>query len=313
MVSTLDEFIPRLKLETLRPYKPYNGTVYHYTSLRNINSILTDENALCLWASRQDCLNDMSEGTLPAARFEQACESLKESGAISEGFYNLIHDVPPNRTDLIIPAINGKTRPFRGEYDTYITSFSEDPDALAMWNYYSKGNRYEGMNIGVSSQALLDSLDSNLNRDHAIKLKMVKVVYDENEQLEILQAAILDLFHNYTPEYDSSVRYRIGTLLTTLKPLFKLDYFSHEKEVRLFVRVFKKYKNAVDVYYRSNAGFVIPYIKLNIAKSSVSQITLGPSLGNEEQKERQQTIVQELLESRGYQAAVKCSEIPVRY
>ena len=313
MISTLDEFIPKLKLKTLMPYKPYKGTVYHYTSLRNINSILTDEDALCLWASRQDCLNDMSEGTLPAIRYKQTCESLKESGAISGDFYSLIHDVPPNRTDLIIPTINGKTRPFQGECDTYITSFSEDSDALAMWNYYSKGDRYEGINIGVSSQALLGSLESKLNRDHTLKLDMVKIVYDENEQLEILQAAILDLFHNYTSEYGSSVRYCIGTLLAALKPIFKLDYFSHEKEIRLFVHVFKKFKNAVDVYYRSNVGFVIPYIKLNIAKSPVSQITLGPSLGNEEQKERQQTIVQELLESRGYQAAVKCSEIPVRY
>lgn len=313
MISTLDEFTLKLKLETLMPYKPFNGTVYHYTSLGNINSILTDENALCLWASRHDCLNDMSEGTLPAIRFKQACESLKESEVISEDFYNLIHDVSPNRTDLIIPTINGKTRPFRGECDTYITSFSEDPDALAMWSYYSKGNRYEGLNIGVSSQTLLDSLESRLNADHTLKLNMVKIVYDENEQLEILRTAILDLYQNYTLEYGSSVRYHIGTLLAKLKPLFKLDYFSHEKEVRLFVHVFKKIKNTTDVYYRSNAGFVIPYIQLSIAKSSVSQITLGPSLGNEEQKREQISIVQELLGSRGYQASVNCSAIPVRY
>lgn len=242
MISKLDEFVPKLKFETLMPYKPYNGTAYHYTSLGNINSILLNDDSLCLWASRHDCLNDISEGTLPATRFEQACKFLFESGAITKDFNDLIKNVSPNRTDLIIPTIKGKAQPVRGEFDTYVESFSENSDALAMWNYYSKGNRYEGMNIGVSSQALLDSLEKNLNTDHTIKLNMVKVVYDTNEQLKILQTAILDIFQNYRPEYNNSVRYCIGTLLASLKPLFKLDYFSHEKEIRLFVNVFKKFK-----------------------------------------------------------------------
>lgn len=313
MISRLDDFVPKLKNETLMPYKPYNGTAYHYTSLGNINSILLNNDALCLWASRHDCLNDISEGTLPVSRFERACKILFESGAITKDFYDLIKDVSPNRTDLIIPAIKGRARPFRGEFDTYVASFSENSDALAMWNYYSKGNRYEGMNIGVSSQTLLDSLEKNLNTDHTIKLNMVKVVYDTNEQLKILQTAILDIFQNYRPEYNNSVRYCIGTLLASLKPLFKLDYFSHEKEIRLFVNVFKKFKKDIPVCYRNNAGFVVPYIELNIARSSVSQITLGPNLGSDEQKNHQRAIVHEMLESRGYQALVECSKIPVRY
>lgn len=312
-MSLLDEFTPKLDIKTLMPFETYEGTAYHYTSLGNINSILLDHEGLRLWASRHDCLNDASEGTLPKARFTQACDRLKESGAINKEFYDLISDVCPNRTGLIIPTIEGKTRPVRDEFKTYITSFSEDPDALAMWNYYSKGNRYEGMNIGVSSRAMLDSLNSDQNENRTMEAWMAKVVYDEEEQLGTIERAILDLSRNYTPEHGTSVRYRIGELLASLKPIFKLDSFSHEKEVRLFVRVFKKFESKTPVRYRSSAGYVIPYIELGFDKTSVSRITLGPSLGDDRQKEMQQTVVKEMLESHGYPTLVKCSQIPIRY
>ena len=313
MPSLLDSFIPKLRPETLRAGKPYGGVAYHYTSLGNISSILLPRDTMCLWASRHDCLNDISEGTLPEKRFIQVCNALRKSGEISEDFYKLIRDVPPNQTDLIIPTINGKARPFRGKFSTYITSFSEDSDALAMWNYYSKGNQYEGMNIGVSSQTLLQSLESKLNPMRTLKLSMVKVIYRETEQFEILRRAILDMYRNYSPGHESSVRYCIGTLLAKLRPVFKLDYFSHEKEVRLVVQVFEKFKDNVPVYYRNNVGFVVPYIQLNIDRAAVVEMTLGPSLGNDNQKEHQRAVVQDMLTTHGYQASVKCSDIPIRY
>lgn len=313
MSSLLDSFIQKLRPETLMAGKPYDGTTYHYTSLGNISSILLSGDTTCLWASRHDCLNDISEGTLPEKRFIQVCDALRKTTEISDDFYRLIRDVPPNQTDLIIPTINGKTSPFRGKFNTYITSFSEDPDALAMWNYYSKGNQYEGMNIGVSSQTLLRSLESNLNPMRTLKINMVKVIYSETEQTEILRRAILDIYRNYSPEHGSSVRYCIGTLLAKLQPVFKLDYFSHEKEVRLVLKVFEKFKDDVPVYYRNNVGFVIPYIKLNIDRAAVVEMTLGPSLGSDNQKEHQRAVVQDMLTTHGYQASVRSSGIPVRY
>lgn len=312
-MSLLDEFTSKLDIKALIPFETYKGTVYHYTSLKNINSILLDNEGLRLWASRHDCLNDASEGTLPEIRFAQACNRLKESGEINKKFYDLIKNVHPNRTRLFISTIDDKTRLVRDEFKTYITSFSEDPDALAMWNYYSKSDRYEGMNIGVSSRAMLDSLNSDQNESRIMEAQMAKVVYDEKEQLRTIERAILNLSRNYTPGHEKSVRHWIGELLASLKPVFKLDSFSHEKEVRLFVRVFKKFESKTPIRYRSNAGYVIPYIELDFDKTSVSQIALGPSLGDNRQKEMQQAVVEEMLESRGYRTLVKCSRIPIRY
>lgn len=67
-MSILNEFLPRLKCKTPMPYDPYKGTAHHYTSLRNVNSILLRDDSVSLWASRYDCLNDASEGTLPKMR-----------------------------------------------------------------------------------------------------------------------------------------------------------------------------------------------------------------------------------------------------
>ena len=313
MTSLLDDYMSKLKLATLMPFETYEGDVYHYTSLGNASSILLRSDKMRLWASRYDCLNDASEGTLPKNRFLRACELLKESGTIEEEFYELIKDMCPNRTGLIVPTIDGKVRSLRDEFKTYVISFSEDPDALAMWNYYSKGNRYEGINIGVSSQAILDSINSSLNASGTMEVQMVKVVYDEDEQIEIMKRAIVDLNRNYEPGCEISVRSCIGPLLSKLKPVFKLSYFSHEKEVRLIVNVFKKFEGRLPISYRSNAGFVIPYIELDFAKEAVSRVMLGPSLGDDESKRRQRDVVQEMMESYGYDALIKYSDIPVRY
>lgn len=241
-MSLLDEFTSRLDIKTLIPFETYEGAAYHYTSLGNVNSMLSDDEGLILWASRHDCLNDASEGTLPEIRFAQACDRLRKSKAIDEGFFDLIRDVRPNRTRLIFQTVDGRIRPKRDEFKTYTASFSEDPDALAMWNYYSKGDRYDGMNIGVSCRAMLDSLNSSQSGSRAMEAEPK------------------------TP-----------------------------------------------VKYRSNAGYVIPYIELGFGKTSVSQITLGPSFSDDRQKEIQQAVVREMLESRGYRALVKHSQIPVRY
>ena len=63
------------------------------------------------------------------------------------------------------------------------------------------------------------------------------------------------------------VGYCIGTLLSNLKPVLKLECFEHEKEVRLFVDILDKPQNKPTVKHRTNAGFIIPYIELGFGKA----------------------------------------------
>ena len=123
-MSILNEFLPRLQYKTLMPYDPYEGTAYHYTSLGNVNSILLRDDSVSLWASRYDCLNDASEGTLPKMRFEQACSRLRKSGKIDDKFFELIKDVQPNRTKLFLTRSEDQIRLVRGDFRRYVVSFS---------------------------------------------------------------------------------------------------------------------------------------------------------------------------------------------
>ena len=65
--------------------------------------------------------------------------------------------------------------------------------------------------------------------------------------------------------------------------------------------------------YRTNAGFLIPYIELGFGKNSIRSIMLGPSLDGVRQKRAQEEVAREMMERYGYQVAVESSKIPVRY
>lgn len=313
MESLLDKFTRKLNIKALPEIKNHEGILFHYTSSNNIKSIMLGNSDVVLWASRYDCMNDFSEGTLPEIRFKEVCETLREGKCISEEFYNTIRNTKPAKTDLTFLIDMHSVRPFRGEYDTYITSFSEDDDALAMWNYYSKGNRYEGINIGVRSQKLIDSINENNEYCGKYKIRAIKIIYDELLQREIISNVVKELYSKFKTGDEEAVRYHVSSMLTSLKMLFKNKCFEHEKEVRVVVQVFKKYKDLFPVKYRVYAGFIIPYIELRFQKSAICQITTGPMYGTEEQKQLQMSILHEMLEAHDYYVLEKCSKIPVRY
>ncbi len=182
-----------------------------------------------------------------------------------------------------------------------------------MWNYYSKGSRYEGINIGVRTQMLVDSLEMKGSDEGKIKVHALKIIYDDVQQREMISAFTEELFSKYEPGDETSVRYHISTMLASLKMLFKNKCFEHEKEVRVVVQIFKKYKTDVPVKYRSYAGYIIPYIELRFDKGAVCQLTTGPMVGTDQQKKLQQSVIHEMLASHGYYVTEKRSEIPVRY
>ncbi len=310
----MDRFTSKLNIEVFPKPDDYCGTIYHYTSAASINPILLRDTAVVFWASRYDCLNDISEGTVPQIRFGEVCDDMRASGQISEAFYELIRDVAPSDTDLFFPSIRRGLRAIKSEYDTYVTSFSESDDALAMWNYYSKGSLYEGINIGVNAETMINSLSLNANEESRAKVQLFKVIYEEDVQRKIISDFIEELHAHYESGDEHAVKYHISTMLNTLKMLFKNSCFKHEKEVRVVVQISKQFKSEVPVKYRSFAGYFIPYIELKFDKSAVRQVTMGPMVGSEQQKALQRAILDEMMTDHGYcDVAAKCSAIPVRY
>ena len=65
MLSKLDEFKLLLKMDADYMPAEYENDLFHYTAPTGFSSIMSgDLEQVTLWASRYDCLNDASEGTV---------------------------------------------------------------------------------------------------------------------------------------------------------------------------------------------------------------------------------------------------------
>lgn len=313
--SLLDGFTGNLSMNAIPNNQTYSGTIFHYTALKNINSILfNDDNKVVLWASRFDCLNDISEGKVIEKMYSHTCEKLLAEKLIPDETYKLFSSVTPSRNEIfIIPQGTGKIKPERLECDIYIISFSKSYDLLSMWNYYSKGNMYEGMNIGFSSEILKESIPENLPSGK-IKCEVCSVIYDQSEQEKIIRDFLMEINQKkHLAECESSIRATISMKLTSWKMLFKDSHFKHEEEVRVILKIPKKYKSEFNIKYRNYAGLIIPYIPIKVKNTAVSQVTLGPIVGDEAQKQLQKNILHEMLITNNYQVNEELSSIPVRY
>lgn len=312
-MSLLDEFAMGLSINAIPGDVNFTGSIFHYTSLRNIESILLNpHNKIILWASQFDCLNDISEGTIVEQRYNEVCKNLKSEGRISEKLYGLLASITPSRNETFLVDIDGKIKPHRGEYTAYITSFSKSSDLLPMWNYYSKGDLFEGINLGMDANEVMSSF-STLFAGGEIRMCVSAVVYDKAEQEQIIKRFLLEIADKYEERFDSSVRATVSMKLTSWKMLFKQECFSHEQEVRIIVKVANKYKDIWPIRYRTNAGYIIPYIELPIDKRALKSITLGPFRGNESQLSLQTKTLAQMLTSKQYDAKINVSKVPVRY
>ncbi len=308
----MDEFIGRLNINAISPMPIYCGQLYHYTSLKNVNSILANKtDKIVLWASRFDCLNDTSEGQIIKNVYKSTCDKLLNEKKITQGLYDVFVTVQPNKTNLFVDL--EKSKFVRCEFDTYITSFSTGHDLLNMWNYYSKGNLYDGVNLGFNSENIKTSLVNNTPFS-GIDVQICPVIYDESKQMEMIEDFLLHIQEKYKDSKDDTyVRYVIAHKLTEWSMIFKGSYFEYEKEVRVVIRVGKKIDEQISVQYRDGFGYIIPYIELEIEKQALTQVTLGPLSGGESQENTQKQIVKDMLEKYGYDAGVEISKIPIRY
>lgn len=312
MLSKLDQF--RLLLSLDANYMPpeYGREIFHYTSPSGFLSILfgNQDNAI-LWASRFDCLNDMSEGAVAESVFHEVWDDLLSEGEISEELHSIFATVRPART-ILLPHYEGDSvRVTRPECDRYICSFSKNSDSLALWNYYSKGSKYEGFNIGFFPSGVEHSLNEFL-RDKEATFHIYPVVYDKGEQKRLVRRLLVKLIENYEKDQESLIRYYISNYLLDWSLVFKSEYFSHEEEVRIIVDVAKREKR-IPVEYRITSGYIVPYIKLPLEKTDVSYAMFGPLQCGQEQKQHQLNVMEEMMEARGYSVLVEASKVPVRY
>ena len=83
----LNDLIENFIFEGYMPQK-YNDEIYHYTSSNAFISILSKNSEnLTLRASRYDCMNDYSEGTVAEEVYYEACNELLKQEKHMEQLY----------------------------------------------------------------------------------------------------------------------------------------------------------------------------------------------------------------------------------
>ena len=304
-----------------------HDTVYHYTSPDGLLGIL-NENGIRLWFSKYDCLNDASEGQEIVKYYQTACKSLYDNHEINDEFYQFIKELKPDDTTLFgFPVSDGKGNEDilavmeKVRYDTYICCFSANNDLLPMWNYYVKGNAYQGYNIGFKTE-MFENTQRNRNvgffeKNGFFYLNMGKVIYDNKEKQNILKQRIRLFANRFQQTLNKKdLENNILSMLNTLRIIFKNEAFKHEQEIRaILYRPVEIPQNLSyklpKLQYRTQAGIIVPYVIVQFYRHRdyLRSITIGPMKSDIAAIHSLNT----LLDDRRHHAEIKTSEIPVRY
>lgn len=307
----------------------YKGELYHYTSANALFNILEKDNTF-LWASRQDCLNDISEGMVANELYQSVLDELYDSKKISCEYYK---DMCKDKLefDKKAPASyqqkgTNKRIETYNECELFVCCFSTEKDSLPMWNYYSKWNHYEGYNLGFSVEKLLEELNNLKNNTESswsnVEFDIFPVVYSEKEQREYIRNLLLRFYKSYIEDKMDLDIYStfVVDALNEWNAIFKKDCFSHEKEVRLIIR--RPIKTNSDMaceklpqlHYRHKNEYIIPYIKTQFPNDVLESVCFGPMPLNETDRKIQAEILRNALLNRGYNVpTIAHSQIPVRY
>lgn len=310
----------------------FDDTIYHYTSPDGLEGILLKKGYPTFRFSRFDCLNDKSEGNEIIQLYHQAIVRESSNPNISKEYLDLISDILPTENVFFSIDINSSgeeklptTYVWSSLAETYLCSFSKAPDDLAMWNYYVKGTRYEGFNIGVCPELMIESLSPN-SYHKGFKFKLIEVIYNSDIKASIIKRLIERPYVLYESSSKSeaekeALRSFIADYLGTLRFYFKSEYFKHEQEVRAIIMLPKEELVEADnsvrpiIEYRFCNGLTIPYISIEFEhlQSMIESVTIGPVDLDSVQRKEQCIIMRDRLATSYSHVTVNYSGAPVRY
>lgn len=325
LMDKLDEFILSNELMTL--YKACDVdwcSLYHYTSPDGMLGILQPAGKAKLWFTRYDSLNDINERKEIVSFLESYCSYQVKNQKLSQEFSDAILQLSPSDEYLLTyPGESVGVDDLFGENtlrvnsrvtecDTYLCCFSDSPDLLPMWNYYTKSQHYEGYSIGFSCPFLAG--DAGFEKGYSLEFK--RVVYSDKEKAALLDKLLLpsdEIYRTSSDEERSKLLSIIQDFLNDYQFAFKNAAFQHEREIRAILRIPKEPVPGgvqFEVRYRNSNGYIVPYVEFNALPNTIEKITVAPLL----QAEISQKNIKEMLKRRGYYGvAVDTSTVPVRF
>lgn len=327
MKETLEEYCASITLlEKHLPEINDNITheVYHYTSTDAFNSILfSDPKYVTLRASRYDRLNDTSEGEVAKEVYAKVCDTLLNEEKINDEQCDFLKSIRNNENEVFTKDCGDTIEGYIQKFDTFVCSFSKDKDSLPMWNYYGKSGGYNlGFHLcelrGYFNRLLNNNVEKNEKTCDTL-IDFFPVVYEEKEQTEIIYKNLSGIIDRYDKEKLSEISGYISTWLRDWSILFKKECFKHENEIRIIVKVPRindeqKLHPSLKIKYKHKGAYIVPYVELEFKKNVISGVTFSPMQLAQEQREKQKTIMKEMLKSHGFgYMNIDVSDVPVRF
>lgn len=143
-----------IKISEIIP--PYEGMIYHYTSVNAFCSILESSK---LRFTNKKYLNDTTEGSYIFDLCKREAESLcRKRAEAKEQFLTLCDKIKREKARYNI-------------LEAYQCSFSTTSDNLCLWNYYTHGDSVQGYNLGFDSQLYIKVSTQNTLKKVIFKLE----------------------------------------------------------------------------------------------------------------------------------------------
>lgn len=197
-------------------------------------------------------MNDPSEGDEINSIIPQVCDELSASDPPNAGVYAIIKNVfSTNGSCIREQKLKQSFEKIMGG-DHFVSCFSTVSDYLPLWTYYSLKS---GCCIEYSPKDFS-------NTKYQVRLE--PIIYDDETKKRIVRDIIKMIADmRYVKDNADEVRRIVVYVIDRLKPMFKSQDFSFEKEVRAIIcDVDKK-----DINYRTKEGYIIPYCDMSITKT----------------------------------------------
>jgi len=310
------ELLSKLFFNPISNGDPSPETIYHYTSLQGLKSIIETQKIYC---TNINFLNDKKEYKYGVDLIRCIIENFK-----GEDSNILILKMVEENIDLIFNS------------ERYVTCFSKNGDLLSQWRAYA--NHGKGVAIGFDFKLFATTTQQVLRRKH--------IVYDQEYQNKRIKEVIQIIIQFYEKRkdmidwedstYEKSVAKIVIKYLEDIIAYYKHPSFSEEQEYRFQYEIdsINTHKGDEEILFRTSDTMLIPYIELHpqynmfienktkgkcddhspypshlIRQFPINKLIIGPSLDYEAVK----LGIKELLRKNDYKdVAFEESKIPYR-
>lgn len=229
--------------------------IYHYCTVDKLEKILHSK---CMWLNPAWHMNDSTE-----------CQWYKFIVMNVVTKLSMDNTLDQNRLNKICESIF-----LNGDFASkFISSFSADGDSLSQWRGYAGDGT--GFAIGFeTSKMQLDTALCLVNANDQYSIKLNRVIYDRNEQFDIMEAEIRRFLLSTSDPIESAI-------LSGFASIFKHPGFKDEQECRiiytppLFTATLDHL--SLELCHRDNGKNMIPFFKWPFPTPyPITKIVFGP-------------------------------------